>query len=123
MDSATVTINITGTHDGTSYNESGTFTASVRSLTKFSRDVSNSFASVSVPSEAFVFAIVENRGDEDAFVFFGRLTCVLPAGKAIVISGSTAEDVSGTKAYAAAVGLYVSSRTSAGTRITGVIGY
>jgi hypothetical protein len=123
MDTLNVTININGTHDGVTFTESGSFSANVRAVSKLTADVTNSFQTISLGQHSFVFAIITNTGDDDALVFFGRLTVGVPIGKSIVISGSTAEDVSGTKAYAEALSITARSKTSAGTRLRALIGY
>jgi hypothetical protein len=122
MDTLNVTININGTHDGVTFTESGSFSANVRAVSKLTADVTNSFQTISLGQHSFVFAIITNTGDDDALVFFGRLTVGVPIGKSIVISGSTAEDA-GTKAYAEALSITARSKTSAGTRLRALIGY
>ena len=123
MDSVVLTCTIAGTHESQAVSVGGTYTANVRSLAFFTTDLTNSFVGITNDTDPFTFAILENIGAVDAYVFFGRLSVGLPAGKAIVISGSTAEDNSGTKAYASANTIQARARTASGTRITALIGY
>jgi len=122
MDSLVTTITISGTHDGQTYLTTASYNANVRSVSKFSRDLSSSFDQIYQSPGAIVIAIIENTGTDDAYVFLGRISTIVPAGRTIVINGSTGVDSSGVTMYAGSA-IEAKSRTSAGTRINCIIAY